>query len=303
MISQEYPHKEIIIIDGGSTDNTIDVIRKYEKYIHYWASEEDNGQSHAINKGLAKATGEVFNWINSDDYLEEGALQHIADAYQQRPETNVVCGFTHCFYEGSGKTSHTYQMGVRKSATDTLLNIEISQPATFYRTEVVRDLGGINESLHFAFDDELWMRYLLRYGQDNILKINQLLAHFRLHPKSKSVTGKYKSFFPDRMAAYTQIAKQLNLPDFLIAKMFSESFTGYKTGEWNIREINIDKFISHFAAKYQYTLYKDFEYEAAKYCMKKTLKYGDWQLNPRYIALFIKLFVINKHFLRLLRNS
>ncbi len=301
ILSQDYPNKELIIVDGGSTDNSVEIIKKYEKHLAWWVSEKDRGQTHAINKGLARVTGDIFNWINSDDYLEKGSLGAVAQAFQN-PSVDVACGFTHCFYDESGKTSHTYQMGIGKTTTDTLLNIVMSQPATFYKTKVVRDLGGVNESLHFAFDDELWLRYLLKYGQDHVVKIDKVLAHFRLHETSKSVDLVDK-FFPERMAAYTQIANQTGLPDFLISKLAAESVNNYEPGTWEINEFDKEKFTSHFASKYQYTFYKDFDYEAAGYCLKKTLKNGDWNFSLRYIALFVKVLILNRGILNSLRKK
>ena len=90
IINQNYPNLEYIIIDGGSTDNSVEIIKKHEKNIDYWVSEKDNGQSHAINKGFAKATGEILNWINSDDILAENALIKIAEAYLKRKNDNIV---------------------------------------------------------------------------------------------------------------------------------------------------------------------------------------------------------------------
>ena len=98
VIEQDYTNVELIIIDGGSTDNSVDVIRQYENVIAYWVSEPDRGQAHAINKGLAKCTGDIFNWINSDDYLEPGALQEIGTQFANNPDTNIVCGYTRCFW-------------------------------------------------------------------------------------------------------------------------------------------------------------------------------------------------------------
>lgn len=302
ILSQDYSNKELIIVDGGSTDNSVEIIKKYEQHLAWWVSEPDRGQTHAINKGLAKASGDVFNWINSDDYLEKGALEAVAHAFKTMPIAHVACGFTHCFYDKSGETSHTYQMGLGQNVTETILNVEMCQPSTFYRIDVVKALGGVNESLHYAFDDELWMRYLLKFGQDKIIKLDHLLAHFRLHHASKSVTGIGTKFLPDRMAAYTQIARQLALPEFLIAKLETESFANYATNVWDIKEIDLEKFISHLSSKYVDTFYKEFNYEATEYCLKKVLRNGEWSLNLRYIPLFVKLFLLNRRLLNFFRK-
>lgn len=131
VLSQDFQNKELIVIDGGSPDGTVDILGKYDKHITYWISEPDEGQGHAINKGLSQCSGNIFNWLNSDDYLEPGALKAVADTFESNKETQVACGYTHCFYDESGKTSHTYRMGVKKSTTDTLLHIEMNQPGTF----------------------------------------------------------------------------------------------------------------------------------------------------------------------------
>src|SRR6187455_126103 len=92
VINQSYPNLEYIIIDGGSTDNTVDIIKKYQSHISYWISEPDNGQTDAINKGFAKCTGEIFNWLNSDDYYEPGALLKLGSLFFNKPSVEVICG-------------------------------------------------------------------------------------------------------------------------------------------------------------------------------------------------------------------
>ena len=98
IINQDYDNLEYIIIDGGSTDGTIDIIKKYENKIAYWISEPDNGQSEAINKGIAVSTGDVFNWVNGDDYLEVGVLKLVGE-YFQKSNINVFCSPTMLFNE------------------------------------------------------------------------------------------------------------------------------------------------------------------------------------------------------------
>ena len=94
IINQDYPNLEYIVCDGGSTDQSVSIIKKYEKYITWWCSEKDKGQTDAINKGFKRATGDVVGWINSDDVLLPGALWTVADFYANHPDTDFANGFT-----------------------------------------------------------------------------------------------------------------------------------------------------------------------------------------------------------------
>jgi glycosyltransferase involved in cell wall biosynthesis len=89
VIEQDYPNLEYIIIDGGSTDESVEVIKKYDQHLAYWVSEPDRGQSHAINKGFERATGEIFGWLNSDDWYHPGALKAVAEAFAANPEAGA----------------------------------------------------------------------------------------------------------------------------------------------------------------------------------------------------------------------
>ena len=97
VIGQGYPNLEYIIIDGGSTDNTVEIIKKYSDKISYWISEPDKGQSDALIKGLEKCTGDIFNWINSDDYFEENSFFNIAQYFIDHPSIAMLSGFCNCF--------------------------------------------------------------------------------------------------------------------------------------------------------------------------------------------------------------
>lgn len=304
IFNQNYPNLEYIIIDGGSTDDSVKIIKKYEKHLKYWISEPDNGQAHAINKGLKITTGEIFNWLNSDDYLEPGALRHIGKTFSENSKLDVLCGYTHCFYEESGQTSHTYRMGLRKTATDTILNVEMNQPGTFYKTSVVKELGGINETLRYVFDNELWMRYLSRYGFKNVVLIDDLLAHFRLHGSSKSIGEGYVKFHEERNAIIEHIAKQLFIPVFLLEKLKKFlNYDGYVSEKWVFSELDKELFTAYIADQFQFELYKDFEYKQAVWCLKQSIRNGHWQWNKKYLALFAKLFLINRRLLNRIRKS
>jgi len=304
VINQDYPNLEYIIIDGGSTDESVDIIKKYEKHLHYWVSEPDNGQAHAINKGLKKAKGEVFNWLNSDDYLEPGSLLEIGKHFRDNPETHVLCGYTHCYFQDAGKTSHTYQMGVRKTVAKTILNVEMNQPGSYYRLSIVKDLGGVNESLRYVFDDELWFKYLCKYGLKKIAFVNQLIAHFRLHDNSKSVGEGFSEFWKELTNIYYEMAKQLKLPDFLINAIKKDTLLfKYQSINWNFFALEPDEFEAWFCNKYQYLYYKDFKYDEAINCFKKASKHKLLKFEKKTIMLWIKLFMINRKLLNLIRNK
>ncbi|MBC6611649.1 glycosyltransferase [Hymenobacter sp. BT507] len=186
IILQNYFNYELIIIDGGSTDSTLQVIKKYEPWITYWVSEKDKGQSHAIRKGLAIATGDIINWINSDDLLAPGALHAIASKFDLQ-RYDVICGY--CDYFVSNLThldTRNERMGLSATVGDTILKRQINQPSTFFKTSIFRELD-INEQFHYTMDLDLWYRYLLKYGQSRVLLFDKLLTYFRLHEASKTV--------------------------------------------------------------------------------------------------------------------
>lgn len=301
ILEQNYPNLEYIIIDGGSKDNTIEIIKKHKKYLTYWVSEPDRGQAHAINKGLEKCTGKLFNWINSDDYLEPGSLFELAKQFKENPNAHILCGYTRCFFEETGEISHTYQMGLKKTVADTILNVEMNQPGSFYKLDIVKELGGVNESLRYVFDDELWFKYLCKYGLKHINFINTLLVHFRLHSDSKSIGEGYKGFNEELYAIYFDLAKQLKFPDYIIDEIQKDiKFENYKTTHWNFNCIDDKAFLAYFCNKYQYTFYKDFKYAETKEAYKIQKKY--FKQNRKSRLLFIKLFLIPGFILKLLRN-
>lgn len=194
IISQQYPNLEYIIIDGGSSDNSIDIIQKYVAYISYWISEPDSGQSDAINKGIALATGEIFNWVNSDDLLAPGTLLRVAQEFILHPELNVVCGYYHLYL--NEKSTKKRRMEIFSDIEKTLIYGNVSPCSTFYRLSVFKSLGPLHVKLHYCFDLEIWYRYLEKYGLNNFRFIKDNLAFFRLHKDSKSVSNQ-KKFFQD----------------------------------------------------------------------------------------------------------
>ncbi|MBS1917778.1 MAG: glycosyltransferase [Bacteroidetes bacterium] len=182
VLSQTYPHLEYIIIDGGSNDGSVDIIKKYERHLKFWVSEKDKGQANAINKGLQYCTGEVFNWLNSDDYLERGVLQKIGEAFVDK-KNNVVAGKVENF---SGTESAVIQNQYLSAAGLMCWkpDVKFVQPGVWLKRQHLIDCGGIDENFHYAFDWDLLIRYL--YFFPEVKYINDVLVHFRIHDNSKT---------------------------------------------------------------------------------------------------------------------
>ena len=291
IIEQSYKKVEIIIIDAASTDETVAVIEKYEQYISYWVSEPDRGQSHAINKGLEKCNGEVFNWINSDDYLEPGALQNIATLFGENNDVQVVCGFTRCFFDEDNSTSHEYRMGVKPTVAETISLVEMNQPGSFYRTNIVKELGGVNESLRYVFDDELWFRFLCKYGIENICLNDKRFAQFRLHGSSKSVGEGFALFEKEINALHIDILTNAQAPMWLLdcMKETEPSAKYISAGKWEISKLEKQKFIAAFAVKYINSIYIKGDKKNAKEAMQLAITNGFFTWNRMMTSLRIKL--------------
>lgn len=294
VLDQGYPNLEYIIIDGGSTDNSAEIIRKYADRLAYWVSEPDRGQAHAINKGLEKATGDLFNWLNSDDYLEPGALEVLSTLATQHPEADVYCGFTKCFFEADGSTSHEYRMGVGKDVADTMLKVEMNQPGSFYRLDKVKAIGGVNESLRYVFDDELWFRYLAKYGTEQIAFSTKRWANFRLHGDSKSMGEGFDLFNKEIQSIYLDIAAQAGAPEWLMEKMSgverSEKYVS--RGVWDLKYLDKEKFLAAFAVKYINGLYLSGRKKEAKQAMKMAVENGYFRWNRMLASLRVKLMFV-----------
>jgi glycosyltransferase involved in cell wall biosynthesis len=187
ILGQNYSELELIVMDGGSTDGTIDILKKFGDRI-IWRSEKDRGQSDAINKGLRLATGDIVAYLCSDDTYQAGALQKVAEFFQNNPQTKWVYGKCRMIDENDREirkpiTRYKNFMLRRYSYPKLLVENYISQPATFWRRSLLDELGFINENEHLCMDYEYWLRLGQRYPAG---VINSYLANFRHYTTSKS---------------------------------------------------------------------------------------------------------------------
>lgn len=221
VLDQQYPEVELVVVDGGSTDNTVEVIKRYQRHIAWWVSEPDKGQSDAINKGLARTSGEIVNWLNSDDHYLPGALATIEDAFRNN-DALCVCGVTQVFGAGQNRTKTSYVN--HGSLKDTLCHLLIEQPSTFFRKSVFDELGGVPTDLHYVMDRDLWIRFLGLHGVQQVVSIDTPLVRFRHHEDSKTVS-QHASFFSEYAGLLHQYCRNPQLRALLLSVAGDASIT------------------------------------------------------------------------------
>ncbi len=185
VLTQEGPRLSLVIMDGGSTDRSPEIIRSYADRLAYWESAPDKGQSDAIHRGFQHASGNILAWLNSDDTYEPGALARVARAFAEKPDTVLVYGDYYVLYPDGRKVLKpkvSFDFGV---ALYTYLMIP--QPSAFWRREVYETVGGLNLDLHYSMDWDLFLRIGQRYP-GLIVHLPEPLSTFRVHAESKSVS-------------------------------------------------------------------------------------------------------------------
>lgn len=195
ILAQGYPDLDYLVVDGGSTDGTIDILKKFEPRLR-WISEADRGQSHAINKGFSLTTGEVCGFLNADDLYEPGALERVGKFFSDHPDREWLAG--RCRIIGSNDREirrpvtayKNFWLGIGSFAVLNVLNY-VSQPAAFWRRRVMEKTGPFAEDLYYGMDYDFW----LRIGRQHRLgTIPQTLAGFRVHSNSKTGTTATRQF-------------------------------------------------------------------------------------------------------------
>ncbi len=161
VLLQGYPHVQLIVMDGGSTDDSVAIIRHYAACLDHWESQPDRGQSDAINRGMRRATGDLLCWLNSDDYLLPGALATVARLWNKHGHPDWISGACR-FLDEDGRLVQTWTPdGPRPLGRALAMGAGVPQPSSFWTPRLWNAVGGVDDALHYSMDEDLWMRFYL----------------------------------------------------------------------------------------------------------------------------------------------
>ena len=197
VLAQDYPRIEYIIIDGGSTDGSVQIIQHYAERLAGWVSERDKGQTEALNKGFARATGEIFAWLNSDDTYLPGAVSEAVNFLTAHPEAGMVYGDANLIDEHGEVIG---QFPARQTDLRRMLrgSVHIPQQTAFFRARLWQQVGPLDLSFYFAMDYDLWVR-LAKVAP--LIYEPRLWANFRLHGEGKSIARDDRCY-PEMLRVY-----------------------------------------------------------------------------------------------------
>lgn len=246
VLNQNCPNLEYIIIDGGSTDGSVEIIKRYEKYLTYWVSEKDKGQTQAINKGFQKSTGKIIAWLNSDDtYLPE-TLYKIMKNFKQNPEADLIFGNIYFINEHDKRIG---ELRFTKFNFDTLIyeGGNLHQTGTFWTRKIYEEVGGLDADYKFCMDYDFFCR-VAKAG--NLYHMRDFLANFRIHANAKSATINHIGCKEHQEIMRRYISKDLD--------------------KWDLK---YKKFISTIRRFYKYIIQGDIDY-ILKGFIRRTVNYG-----------------------------
>src|SRR5690349_4781860 len=181
VLGQDYPRIEYIVVDGASTDNSFEIIKKHNERLAYWISEKDSGQAEAINKGFARARGEILAWLNSDDYYLPDTVSAVVRCFEENPDVVMAYGDM-LAVDGDGQTINLLKYK-QLSLKDLLCFQIIGQPSVFFRRSALEKTGLLDTSFHFMLDHHLWIRLA---QQGNVMHVPQVWSAARYHAQAKN---------------------------------------------------------------------------------------------------------------------
>jgi glycosyltransferase involved in cell wall biosynthesis len=185
VLAQDYPHIEYIVVDGGSTDGSVAILEKYAPQLAWWVSEKDRGQTDAINKGFARARGDVLAWINSDDVYHPEAVHEAVQYLKEHPEAGMVYGDA-SYIDENGRVIGRFPAAQTDYARLRRGYVHIPQQSSFFRADLWRRVGPLDPSFYFAMDYDLWVRLA---SAAPLHYFPRMWASFRLHSGAKTIAA------------------------------------------------------------------------------------------------------------------
>jgi glycosyltransferase involved in cell wall biosynthesis len=260
ILNQDYPNLEYFIVDGGSKDQSVDIIKKYESQLDKWVSEPDKGQTDAINKGLNWASGDVFTWINSDDQLTENALFKANEIFQRNPEIELI----------HGKTILINGKEIIKGANEKQLpsqylsGMAFPQPSSFFRTRLIQQYSmKLDESLHYGMDFDLFIRLFL-VGE--FMCTEEVFSRYLIHPESKTSQTNV-GFAKDWALVYSRFLATVERKDliYLLQTMglYQDDGVRYKIDR-HLSDDLMEESFKLFLAQQAHFYYQDLDISMAK---------------------------------------
>jgi len=184
VINQPYSNIEYLIIDGGSNDGSVGIIKKYAQSITYWVSEKDQGQTHAINKGIMKATGDIISYLCSDDLYESDIFNFVVRIFKDNPQIDMIYG--NCNFIDYRGNILRHKKSIKYNYDKLMIKNIIWQPTVFLRRRVIEKIGLFDENLNFAMDYEYWLRVAREF---TIVNVDKDIARYRWHENSKTISS------------------------------------------------------------------------------------------------------------------
>lgn len=303
VVTQDYKNIELIVIDGGSTDQTLEIIKKYETHLSYWISEKDNGQSEAINKGLKKATGDIVTWLNSDDCYEKDTLQYVNDTFLKNPKVGLLHGKTLLF--GEKIKSRMIGPDTDLALQEYLPYMRFPQPSSFFRKNALDNILPVNNNLHYAMDFELIVKFILA-GFTPMLT-SKLLSRYRMHAQSKSNND--MAFLKEWTIVFINLLHSVDGGQVFINKLNQLNIGSVEP--LNIYGHSIvlsgqqleDVFLKHLNLHFHYN-YRAFNYADCKRISDFLKKYYlQFYIEKQYKKFMLRLKFVPKFIFSLLRTS
>ena len=300
VINQNYNNLEYIVIDGGSTDGSVEIIKKYASRINYWISEKDSGQSAAINKGFEKCTGEIVAWLNSDDCYLDGTLQKVVE-YFSTGDHALLYGKTILF----GDKRREIEKGL-DDPVDVFLKclafVPFPQPSTFFKRLVLTEQGKLDETLHYGMDHDLFARVALNY---NILGVDDVFSKYRFHETSKS--NFHLKFAEERTKVFSRVLRSFSESAVYIEAlkdigMYSEGSDSYSVSK-KFAVSDLKKVFIYFLEIQMHYYYLALEIKKSKIIAKFLLEYKDSFVNEKDARkIYQRALYINKYLISFLRK-